>query len=147
MVAITPRLHLLDVALGFLGVAEIPGARHETRISRMLTSVGLGPADETAWCSAFVAHVAEICGVERSTSGLARSWLTVGKEADDPLPGHLVIFERGTKEWQGHVAFFLTRRGSQIFHLGGNQGNKVSVTSTPASKVLGCRELRWSDKL
>ena len=53
--------------------------------------------------------------------------------------GDVVVLSRGASGWQGHVAFFLRAVGQQVEVLGGNQGNGVSVTRYPKSKVLGIR--------
>ena len=102
--------------------------------------VNLDPAT-TAWCAAFVNSTLKQSGYEGTGSNMARSFMDWGQGVDQPTQGDLAVFKRGDPNGPyGHVGFFdgYNPDGS-IRVLGGNQGNKVSVASYPASDLLGFR--------
>ncbi|QKP77125.1 hypothetical protein HT051_06445 [Methyloligella sp. GL2] len=50
------------------------------------------------------------------------------------------MFSRGSSSWQGHVAFFVKDLGNgRIQILGGNQSDRVSLSTYPKSRLLGYR--------
>jgi uncharacterized protein (TIGR02594 family) len=132
-------IHLL-VALGELqrGVAEIAGAPAHERIVAYHATVGIPGNDEIAWCSAFVNWCVEQAGLTGTGKANARSWLAWGKEIKTPQLGCVAVFRRGTG-WQGHVGFVLDTSPSFITLLGGNQGDRVSVTHYGVGDLLGYR--------
>ena len=143
-----------DVARQHIGVREIPGKKHNPLIVRWLRVFASWISDdETAWCSAFVAHCAREAGYETEGSTLAaRSWLHVGEKVNihSARKGDVVIFWRGDPEsWQGHVAFIhsIDRDQGTIRVLGGNQNNQVNLTTYTTSSILGIRRLRSLDSL
>jgi uncharacterized protein (TIGR02594 family) len=132
-----------DIARSYLGIKEVAGPRDNPKIMEMYASVGHDwvEHDETAWCAAFVGHCLEKAGI-RSTRALnARSYLTFGEPVavTDAREGDIVVFERGSSSWQGHVAFFIKATATQIEVLGGNQSNGVTIARYPRSRLLGIR--------
>ena len=124
-----------------LGLAEIPGPAHESRIVRMWQSIKAPfRDDETPWCAAFVGHCLESSALRSSRSAAARSYLAWGQKLDAPVPGCVVVLNRPGSSWSGHVGFAVSRddRG-RIGLLGGNQGNRVSVAFFDPARVIGCR--------
>ena len=108
---------------------------------------GVDPVS-TEWCAAFVNAVLNESGIKGSESVsdnplLARSFLKWGIKVDEPLPGDLVVFPRGSAGWQGHVGFYISTveiNGVKFYQiLGGNQNNKVSIELYPAKSALGIR--------
>ena len=136
---------LYRVAARFMGTKELAGATHSPQIMAMLHLDANWPSgDEVPWCSAFVNYICWLLDVPRSRSLAARSWLRVG--APVPLEQaekgrDVVIFSRGNNPEQGHVAFFSELRDEAVFVLGGNQGDAVTITSYPRSRVVGVRRL------
>ena len=149
---------LADSAKTMLDVRETAGARHNPIVVGMLQAFASWiQDDETAWCGAFAGFICKVNGYP--TPGpkpwhalRARYWLTVG--VDIPLEratgNCVVIFKRGggnqpgpeTLDATGHVAFFNGYDGgSRVSVVGGNQSNKVSVTTYPTSRVLGVRRM------
>lgn len=128
-----------------MGTKELAGATHSPQIMAMLHLDANWPSgDEVPWCSAFVNYICWLLDVPRSRSLAARSWLRVG--APVPLEQaekgrDVVIFSRGNNPEQGHVAFFSELRDEAVFVLGGNQGDAVTITSYPRSRVVGVRRL------
>ena len=130
----------LAVARAEIGVKEYPGAQHNPRVIKYLKSTtNQATSDETAWCSAFVNWCVVQAGVAGTNSAAARSWLKWGRALSEPVPGCMVVFQRGSSPTSGHVAFYLETRGTGILVLGGNQSNSVCVSSYPAGKLLGYR--------
>lgn len=130
------------VARAELGVSEILGHRHNTRIIEYHAATPLAAKeDEVAWCSAFVCWCMERVGRSHTRSAAARSWLSYGARI---LPEHarygdVVVFARGKSSWQGHVAFFVFAEPGRIHVLGGNQSNRVSVAAYGTGSLLGIR--------
>jgi uncharacterized protein (TIGR02594 family) len=128
--------------------AETLFGLHESNDREVLTDIlGVNPV-ATEWCAAFVNAILRDQGIPGSESVsetplLARSFLDWGEKVEEPKRGDLVIFERGTEGWQGHVGFFInkTERNGQTYYLvlGGNQGNEVSIDLYSTEKLLGIR--------
>ena len=145
---------LIQAALNEIGVKELAGPVENTpRILEYFEEIGHSwvKSDETAWCSAVHNYIHKVEGYEWSGELTARSWLKFGRIASssDPVKGDTVIFWRGTgatgggpKGWKGHVGFFIRRRGSYIYVLGGNQNNEYCIKPYPAYKLLEIRRMR-----
>ena len=135
----------LQIALGELGVTEIPGPESDERIVEYLESVdtlpeGLQGTDQTAWCSAFVGWCIEKAGFQSTEKANARSWTNWGIPLTTPAHGCICVLWRGTPDsWQGHVAFLVACAQETVTLLGGNQRNSVSIQTYPRSRVLGFR--------
>ena len=140
---------LLKIAFSQLGVKEVEGASHNQTIVDYAKDSGFEwiNDDETPWCSVFANWCALISNVERTHKANARSWIEIGTKTDNPKPGDVAIFKRGNSTWQGHVAFFLGFNAKgDVFVIGGNQGNQVSVATYPKSKLLGFRNIQHQSK-
>ena len=137
---------LLMFALGQYGVAELKGdGQHNDVIVNYFKEIGHKwvSDDETAWCSAFMNYCAKMVGREMSGKLNARSWLNVGEEVEEPQPGDVVIFWRGSKDsWKGHVAIFINKDENYHYVLGGNQSNMVKISPYANYRVLGYRRLK-----
>jgi len=131
----------LRIAQAESGVREARGSRNNPRILAFHAATSLGARkDSVAWCSSFVNWVMKKAGHGGTNSAAARSWLSYGKRLTKPVKGAIVIFRRGSSNWQGHVAFYLGEAGSgRITVIGGNQSDAVNTKSYPKSKVLGYR--------
>ncbi len=133
----------MEIARAELGTKQVAGARSNPRILEYLRSTTLGrwaaSRDETAWCSAFANWTMSRAGIEGTGSAMARSWMGWGVELEVPMAGCIVVLSRGRPP-KGHVGFFVKRTTTgKVQLLGGNQGDKVSLASYPASRVLGYR--------
>lgn len=131
----------LQIAKKYLGMHE---TTHTKVLSDFMAKAGLNlnPAS-TAWCSGFANAVMHELGIKGTNSLVARSWLEWGNKVDleDAQPGDVVVFKRGNSTWQGHVAFFVKRQGSNVIVMGGNQSNKVNEQAYPISSILGVRRV------
>jgi len=98
--------------------------------------------DETAWCAAFVGAMLKRGGMSQTGKLNARSYTTWGEEVslDEAQHGDIVVFTRGDPDgWQGHVGFYEKHNGTDVWVLGGNQGNQVNVKPYPRSRLLSVR--------
>lgn len=132
----------LAIAESQLGVSEIPGPKHNKTILDYHKETSLkASSDEVPWCSSFVNWVMEKAGVTGTNSARARSWENWGVEIFPPLFGAVVVLSRGRNQALGHVGFFMgyVAGNKRINVLGGNQSNKVSITSFPVSRIVGFR--------
>lgn len=136
----------MDVAEAKLGMNEY---QDRTALKQY---VGVDPR-YTEWCAAFVNAVLADSGMtnlhdmKHAQPLTARSFLDWGETVDQPLPGDIVIFPRGTQGWQGHVGFYVgwEKKEGKVFWkiLGGNQNDSVSIDLYPASKALGIRRYKY----
>lgn len=141
-----------DVALNYLGVREIPGKENNTIITNWYRRLKVAIYDdETPWCSTFVNFCALEAGYERTGKLNARSWLDCGREVElsAARQGDVLIFERGTSGWEGHVTFLhtLDKTRQTASCLGGNQSDSVCLSNYSLAKLLGIRRLRSLDIL
>lgn len=141
-----------EVAKQYLGVKEIPGKKHNPVILNWLRRLQVSIFDdETPWCSTFVNFCALESGYERTGKLNARSWLQIGEKVttQDAQEGDVVIFERGSTGWEGHVAFLVSHspKNRTMLCLGGNQRDEVNRSLYPTPKLLGIRRLRSLEKL
>lgn len=127
------------IAEGYLGMKELPGKAHNPTIlgwlKKFANNIGRWgkSRDETPWCSVFVSHCLETCGIEGTRSALARSWIAWGRSSK-PRTGAIVVIKRrsrgkdvATGSRAGfHVGFLKSFGKGYIEIRGGNQRNKVS---------------------
>ena len=132
-----------DIAQGYIGTTEAPGAADNPKILAMYASIGQDwvEHDEVAWCAAFVGHCLETAGLRSTRKLNARSYLEWGVpvELSEAQPGDIVVFRRGSSAWQGHVGFLKAQSGGWIEVLGVNQGDAVNIRLFAAAKLLGVR--------
>ena len=129
-------LYDLNFALDYLGYHERDNREELEQILRV------DPV-RVPWCAAFVGAILRESGVPTTESFLARSYLKWGVEVDEPLYGDIIVFERGTEDWQGHVGFYLgriERAGVEYYMiLGGNQSNGITIQYYSTEKLIGIR--------
>ncbi len=125
-----------------LNVAEVRGRQNNPRIVmyHQTTEGGAAP-DETPWCSSFANYCVERAGLQGTNSKRALSWHEHqwGREVTPkPLEGDIVVFRRQSpKNSGGHVGFFIGGDESTIQVLGGNQGNRINISSFPKDGMSG----------
>jgi uncharacterized protein (TIGR02594 family) len=128
-----------------LGTREVVGPAHNNFISKGWARLGAGwfNDDETPWCGFFVAHCIDAAGLEYPGKGAfarAKAWLDWGKPCR-PVLGAVTVFGR---DGGGHVGFLVGTSADNLYILGGNQGNQVSITPLAKSRALG---FRWPSSL
>ncbi len=130
----------MAVALAEIGIAETPGEANNPRIIEYHSATSLkSTADFVPWCSAFMCWVMECAEIPSTRSAAARSWAGWGVRIEKPRFGCVVVMERGTYSWQGHVGFVLDADAANVYVLGGNQGDRVSVRKFLRSTVISYR--------
>ena len=138
------HLDALELAFEFIGLTERRGLDHNPEILSFFHAIGHTWVldDETPWCAAFVGAVLKKAGYEHTGKLNARSYLTIGEPIIVPELGVIAVFYRGNKDGaSGHVGFYLGESENDIYVLGGNQSDKVNVSSYQKSKLLGYRRL------
>ena len=130
----------LYVAAQELGVSEVLGRRHNPRILIYHEATTLGArTDEIAWCASFVGWCLNKAGMASTKSAAAATYDKFGIALQSPRLGAIVTFPTKTGS-RRHVAFVAGWIDGYIFHLGGNQSNKVNVQSNLGTNVAA---LRW----
>jgi uncharacterized protein (TIGR02594 family) len=132
----------LAAAWAELGQREVAGAADNPRIAAMFRDAGQDAKhhDEVPWCAAFVGACLERADLQGSGSLMARSYLRWGGSLDDGRFGAVAVLSRGRDPAAGHVGFLVGETDENVFLLGGNQSNAVTVAAFPKSRLLG---LRW----
>jgi len=129
-----------DIAKKEIGIKEFKGSKHNPRILQYHDETSLDAStDEVSWCSSFINWCMKRSGFPGTDSAVARSWLNWGISISTPALGCVIILKMGREAWQGHVGFFAGFEGDRVLILGGNQGNQVSISSYPRSKIIGYR--------
>lgn len=148
----------IPVALGEIGVLEdIRPGLSTARIEDYHAVTGAGRApDDVPWCASFVSWCLEQCGIRSTRSKTARSYAAWGvacvrsSKVAPPRPrwtiGAVTVF--GPRDADaggtGHVAFLLGASGPDVWVLGGNQGNRVSIAQRKAADVIA---VRWPESV
>lgn len=135
---------IITEAKKHLGIWEWAGDDHNPKVLAMYADAGHPEIrkDEVPWCAAFVGSVLARVGIRNTGSLLAKSYLSWGVEVpslDQAEPGDILIFDRGTQSWQGHVGFLAGRKGGYVEVLGGNQNNQVNITRYLEREVIAIR--------
>jgi len=138
---IAPSITKIDIAVRYLGF-------HERKNRKELKEfLGVDPV-KIEWCAAFVNAVLGEKGLPGSETVsewplTARSFLRWGVRVREPEVGDIVIFPRGTEEWQGHVGFYYGteyKNGVKFYQiLGGNQNDAVTIDLFPARSAISIR--------
>ena len=118
-----------------IGLSEMVGKQHNSTIRNWLISLkAWWTDDETPWCGTFVAHCAKTAGRDIPQHWYrALAWADYGSRLDKPAYGCVVTFNRADG---GHVGFCIGQDvDGNLWILGGNQGNKVSVAKFSRSRV------------
>lgn len=138
-----------------VGVSEIEGEKDNPEILKYFNELGFDGSklkDETAWCSAVINYLCKKLNLNYSGKLDARSWLGVGIPVENPQPGDIVVFWRGsdpndfipgTQVKKGHVGLFINKVDGLIWVLGGNQGNRFSLEPYSDNKLLGYRRVEF----
>ncbi len=130
----------LDIAVGYHGLKEIAGPRHNSTILTWLAQLGAWwKDDETAWCGTFVAHCLQKAGQPIPTHWYrAKAWADYGSllRPERLSAGAILIFDRAGG---GHVGFYVGEERNYYYVLGGNQANGVNVMKIAKSRLLASR--------
>lgn len=131
------------IGLAEIGVVEdVRPGRSTARIEdyHAVTFAGRSP-DDVSWCSSFVAFVFESSGIRSTKSKTAASWATWGFEVP-PRQFAVVFFDKKDPDagGSGHVGICLGISKNELYLLGGNQSNRVSIATR---KLADVKTWRW----
>ena len=131
----------LVLAEGELGVREGAGAANNPRVVQLFADAGFSgiKQDSVAWCAAAVGAMLKRAGHKPSGSLAARSYEAWGVGLSEPALGAIATKKRGNSSWQGHVGFVVGASPTQIFLLGGNQGDAWSIAAFPRKEFTAFR--------
>lgn len=144
------QLKAYEVAKSLIGTKEIVGPTDNPEVVSFFAESGHAwvKDDETAWCAAFIGACLKRAGLHGTKKLNARSYLDWGMSvpSEKMAVGDVVVFSRGDPNgWQGHVAFAVKWDKKNIWVLGGNQSNSVSIAPYSRSRLLGVRRLMVAD--
>ncbi len=143
----------MRVALAEKGVAEVAGRVHNPRILEYHSTTTLAAkSDEVAWCASFVNWCLEQVGIRGIRSARAADWGKFGAALAEPRYGCIVHIYRKPRGVDGatgsssgnHVAFFVGQTATHIQLLGGNQKDRVRVSSYPLDQYT-VKAMRWPE--
>lgn len=132
----------IPIAFGEIGIVEdVRPGRSLARIEQYHAATRAGLAtDDVPWCASFVSWALEAAGVPSTRSKTAASYAAWGMPS--PLAfGAVVLFPKTDRDAvsSGHVAFLLGAAGTDLYVLGGNQNNRVSIAVRKRTGAL----VRW----
>ena len=131
---------ILLTAFNQIGVIEIPGEPSNPIINEYLKTVRQPGDDEIPWCAAFVNWVLLKNNIVGPGKPNARSFETYGWKAKERQLGQIVVFQRGSQSWMGHVGFDVGESTHHIILLSGNQNNEVCIMPYLKSTVIARRD-------
>ncbi|MFS4439565.1 TIGR02594 family protein [Paracoccaceae bacterium GXU_MW_L88] len=133
-------------AMQYIGVEEVIGSANNPTIMKWAEDLNIRyDGDDVPWCGLFVAAMLRSESPDAPLPKLvlrARAYLDVNKVIDpsNAKIGDMVIFWRESMEsGKGHVGFYMGKAKDQIFVLGGNQRDSVSIQLYSATRLLGVR--------
>ncbi len=134
----------LRVARKYLGVREIKGPKHNSKILAFWDRIRVRITnDETPWCAAGIGGWLEEAGYKSTRSGLALSYARYGFPMSYPAVGSIAYKNRynsAGKVVGGHVFIVVGQRSNgDIVGIGANQGDAVSIASFRERDILGYR--------
>jgi uncharacterized protein (TIGR02594 family) len=141
---------LLAAARLQIGTAEIPGPKSNAKvvgwIKRCIAWLKNESVDDSewAWCGVFIYNLCVDLGLPTPAQAYrAANWLKVGTAIPtaQAMPGDVVVMKR---PGGFHVTLFdgwTTGQKSAFYALGGNQGDRVCVSTYFASNIVGVRRL------
>jgi uncharacterized protein (TIGR02594 family) len=140
---------LIGLATALFLVSTVPAFAHDDIFSRALTYVGLHERQHKAqvqsvtkvnpsrvpWCAAFVNGILRQTGRQGTGSNASISFAKYKSPTRTPKKGDIVVM-------RGHVGFFHGFVGNgRVAVLGGNQSNRVKVSTFSTRRVLSYRSV------
>lgn len=139
---ITPKI--LVEAVKLYGVEETIGSKSNPVIIQWAKDLNIKEYNDDAipWCGLFIAKVVANAGKDIVKGPLwAQNWLNYGVAIDEAMLGDILVFKR---TGGGHVAIYVGEDNDRYYCVGGNQGDKVSITPIAKNRCIGIRRTKWS---
>lgn len=139
-----PGIPWFQEARRLIGVREQVGPGSNSRILDWAAQAGIDyRSDDIPWCGLFVAHCISATLRDEALPANplgARNWQRFGAPSTAQL-GAIVVFWRIKRDGIfGHVGFYAGEDDAAYHVLGGNQGDKVSITRIAKERLL---QFRW----
>lgn len=124
-------------------IREIQGSEHNSRIIEYHSTTGGATTDEAAWCASFVNWCLLQANIQGKNSAWAASWLNWGRATNSRRGAITVLYNTTHSSGSGnHVGFLLRETGTYYQLLGGNQSNRVKI-STYRKPQWQLKGYRW----
>lgn len=143
-----PEVNLLTLFMKFYGIIESLDGIVLKWIRSFFPEAN--NASKVAWCAILINVLCKLGGYEHTGTAVARDFLKIGVpiELKDIQPGDIMIFSRGSSNWEGHVAIYVNDINNRYYCAGGNQNNQANIRKQDMSKYLGTRRMqKVSDSL
>lgn len=129
------------------GTLEASGAADNPTIIAWAKETGLSNVyvhDATAWCGLFMAVVAKRAGKAVVDGPLwALNWSKFGGPVSAAGLGDILCFKR---PGGGHVGVYIAEDATAYHVLGGNQGDKVSITRVEKARCVAHRRPAYTNQ-
>ena len=120
--------NIFNRAFSFIGL-------HERTHRAQIQSVTKVDPVRVPWCAAFLNGILRMSGKPTTKSNKAISFAKYGSPTRSPKKGDIVVF-------RGHVGLFNGYTGKgRISVLGGNQSNKVKISTYSKKSVVTIRKI------
>jgi uncharacterized protein (TIGR02594 family) len=131
----------LTLAAADLGTVEGIGKSNNPKVIAYFKDAGFPgiKSDAEAWCAAFCNAMLHRAGQKTSGSLAARAFEHWGVGLRSPVLGCVATKKRNGSSWQGHCFFVVGANKTEIFGLGGNQSDRVSVAAFKRSEIVSYR--------
>lgn len=131
----------LTIARKEIGTVEGPGKSNNPKVLDYFIEAAHPEihGDDTAWCAGFCGAMLKRAGIKPSGSLAARSYESWGSPLKSPILGAVAVKKRPGSSWSGHVGFVVGASPTQIFLLGGNQADRVSIAAFRRSEFTAFR--------
>lgn len=141
------RPKTITLALEELGVAEVVGRGSNRTIIAWRDELNLAGVkikgysdDDIPWCGLFAAIITyrrmkKAAEVVKDPLW-ALNWARYGKQVNTAMLGDVLVFKRPSG---GHVGFYVGEDSTAYHVLGGNQGNRVSITRIAKARCVAVR--------
>lgn len=131
------------------GLKEVYGYKSNPKLLDIIKKSLPNAIDDSvvSWCGIWLKEVVSrvsCCIRIPEKFMVAREWLKVGVpvEIQDIRQGDVLVFWRDNeRSWKGHVGIYVGETESYYNVLGGNQGDKVSISGYKKIRLLGARRL------
>ena len=144
-IGVLPRL--VQAAIEYIGLKEVPGQKNNPVIMQMAEAVGVADIyknDDTSWCALFISFLCKKTNkplplTKDKYDYIRAAWfLKYGnpvRSGDEKL-GDILVFQR---TGGNHVGIYIAESKDTFYVLGGNQGNSVSIAEISKFRLREAR--------